>query len=184
MESRGQTTLDFAMGISIFLAVVLFVFTFVPGLLDPFALNSEEDTVLVGQIADRLSKDALGHPEEPYVLDRYCAVAFFNGSKTAPSRCRYEGQTLAAKLDVPDSTNVNVTIESNITIGSTDPDTLCWDEGEKDLVPVANCNPGGADTALTIGESPSAAGTNPATITARRVVALDGEDVTLTVVVW
>lgn len=180
---RGQTTLDFALGISIFLAVILFVFTFVPGLLDPFALNNEEDTVLVGQIADRLSQDALGDPAQPYVLDRSCTVAFFQNGASPPGRCRFSGKTVHERLNVPESKNVNVTIERNATVGSTPPDTLCWDDDDnaKELVPVDD---GGCDTPLTIGDSPSAGGQNPATITARRVVSLNGEDVTMKVVVW
>lgn len=141
MTQRGQTTLDFALGISLFLGVILFIFTFVPGLLDPFALNEEEDTVLVGQVADRLSQDTLGHPENPYVLDRHCTVSFFNKSKTPPDRCRYEGDSLTDRLNVPESTNVNVTIERNITIGSAEPDTLCWDDSKKDLVPPGGLQP-------------------------------------------
>ena len=181
MPMRGQTTLDFAIGISIFLAVMLFVFTFVPGLLDPFALSDEEDTVLVGQIADRLSQDTLGDPAEPYVLDRSCTVAFFNTTgSSAPERCRFDGESLHERLNVPESKNINITIERNVTIGSSPPDTLCWDDADDELVPADD----GCETPLTVGDSPTAGGQNPATITARRVVSLAGEDVTLTVVVW
>lgn len=177
---RGQTTLDFALGISIFIVVILFVFTFVPGLLDPFALNSEEDTVLVGQLADRLAQDTLGDPTEPFILDRSCTVAFF-ANKT-PGRCRYGGDTLHDRLNIPSSQNVNITIERNATVGSSSPDTLCWDDSGKELV--AADNTGACDTELTAGESPRSGGQNPATITARRVVSLAGEDVTMKVVVW
>lgn len=179
---RGQTTLDFALGISIFLAVMLFVFTFVPGLLDPFALSNEDDTVLVGQLADRLSEDTLGHPEEPYILDRPCTVGFFQTPSSPPGRCRYSGNTLHDRLNVPQSTNVNVTIQQNITVGTAGSDILCWDDSAKELVPASSC--GGGDTTLTAGESPTAGGQNPSTITARRVVSLAGEDVMLKVVVW
>ena len=34
--SRGQTTLDFAIGVSVFLIVVAFVLAFVPGMVQPF----------------------------------------------------------------------------------------------------------------------------------------------------
>jgi len=178
---RGQTTLDFALGISIFVVVMLFVFTFVPGLLDPFALSNEEDTVLVGQLADRLSQDTLGDPTEPFVLDRPCTVAFFQTGSSAPSRCRYDGTTVEERLNIPSSQNVNVTIERNATVGSSSPDTLCWDDSAKELVPADDS---ACDTALTAGESPQSGGQNPATITARRVVSLAGEDVTMKVVVW
>lgn len=181
---RGQTTLDFALGISIFLAVILFVFTFVPGLLDPFALNEEEDTVLVGQVADRLSQDTLGDPTKPYILDRHCAVSFFNDSDDAPDRCRYGDGDLHDRLNIPATKELNVTIVRNSTTGSTSADTLCWDESGEELTTVDSCNPGGADTRLSAGDSPTENGRNPSTITARRVVSLNDEDVTLKVVVW
>lgn len=181
---RGQTTLDFALGISIFLAVILFVFTFVPGLLDPFALNDEEETVLVGQVADRLSQDTLGDPAEPYVLDRHCTVAFFNNSTDAPDRCRYGDGVLHDRLNIPETKEVNVTIERNSTVGSTSADILCWNESTQKLASADNCSPNGSDTQLSVGVSPTENGRNPSTITARRVVSLNDEDVTLKVVVW
>lgn len=175
---RGQTTLDFALGVSIFLAVVLFVFAFVPGLLEPFALNSEEDTVLAGQVADRLAQDTLGDPDEPFVLDRHCAVSFFDEEKTPPDRCRYNGDSVNERLDLPETKDVRVTIERNITVGSSAPDTLCWDESAKELVDDGSCT--GDDTELAIGDAVTE---GTATITARRVVSLNGESVTLKVVI-
>jgi hypothetical protein len=177
---RGQTTLDFALGISIFLVVILFVFTFVPGLLDPFALNNEEDTVLVGQVADRLSQDTLGDPTQPYILDRHCTVSFFDDSTDAPDRCRYGDGDLHDRLNIPATKELNVTIERNSTVGSTSTDILCWDENEEELTAADSC----VGTQLSVGASPTANGRNPSTITARRVVSLNDEDVTLKVVVW
>jgi len=174
--------------VSIFLAATLFVFTFVPGLLEPFALDEEENTVLTNRLADRLAKDTLGNSSKPFVLDTPCAVSFFDESKTPPDRCRYDGGTLSERLNVKSTTNVNVTIERNVTVGSAKPDTLCWDgtasDGDSvtnDLIPADDSACDSSDTTLTIGETPSR-GTS--TITARRVVSMDGEAVTLKVVVW
>ncbi len=180
---RGQTTLDFAIGISVFLAVILFVFTFVPGLLEPFALSGEADTVRADQLADRLAEGELGNPQEPYVLDRHCTVSFFDNSSSSPDRCRYEGDNWRDRLDVPDTTRVNVTLERNVTVGAATPDTLCWDESNDDIVTQSNCSPSSGDTRLTIGASLDDAG-DDSTITARRVVTMYGEDMTLKVVVW
>ncbi|WP_302080341.1 DUF7287 family protein [Salinibaculum rarum] len=176
---RGQTTLDFALGISIFLVVIFFVFTFVPGLLDPFALNEEEDTVLVGQIADRLSQDTLGDPAEPYILDRSCTVKFFNNS-TSNSGCGFSGNSTHELLNIPQTKDANVTIERNSTVGSAGTDILCWNATSEKLTSDDSCD----GTKLSLGDSPTANNRNPSTITARRVVSLNGEDVTLKVVVW
>jgi hypothetical protein len=177
---RGQTTLDFAIGISIFLAVILFVFTFVPGLLEPFALSGESETVQANQIADRLAEGQLGDPAEPYVLDTYCTVAFFNGSYDA-DRCRYEGDDIRERLEISETTNVNITLERSATVGSATPDILCWN-GTQNELRTADCS-GSQITNLTTGQPLQDAGDSP-TITARRVVTLAGEDATLKVVVW
>jgi hypothetical protein len=78
---------------------------------------------------------------------------------------------------------VNVTIERNVTVGSAESDTLCWDDSESELVPVDACNTSGGDTPLRVGDSPTEGG-QTSTITARRVVSLNGEQVTMKVVVW
>lgn len=77
-ESRGQTTLDFAIGMSVFLIAVAFVISFVPGLLDPFSGGGTEDTVTANRVATALSEDVLVEDTaEPYVLDRTCTILFF-----------------------------------------------------------------------------------------------------------
>jgi hypothetical protein len=75
---RGQTTLDFAVGVSIFLVVVAFVVAFVPTMLQPFEGSAQEETAAADRIADDLSTDVLvADVADPHVLDRGCVVAFF-----------------------------------------------------------------------------------------------------------
>src|SRR6056297_2400768 len=78
MGTRGQTTLDFSIGISVFLGAIIFIFLFAPGILTPFTVTGQSETVSVDRTADYLAQDALGNPEQPYVLDRGCTVAFFD----------------------------------------------------------------------------------------------------------
>jgi hypothetical protein len=124
--SRGQTTLDFAVGISIFLAIVLFIFLFVPGILTTFTAGSPEETVTVNRVADDLAMGLLGSPAEPNVWDRECAVAFFAG--TSPPGCNYAGSTVTERVGIMDRQRVNITVQGNV---SADPDPgsdrLCWD---------------------------------------------------------
>ena len=75
---RGQTTLDFAVGVSIFLVVVAFVVAFVPTMLEPFEQSAQEETAVADRLADQLATDLLAeNVSEPYVLDRECTVVFF-----------------------------------------------------------------------------------------------------------
>jgi hypothetical protein len=79
-RDRGQTTLDFAIGMSVFLIAVAFVFSFIPGMLQPFTGSNEAKTVVADRVADSLAEGMLGHPTEPYILDSDCTVAFFDPS--------------------------------------------------------------------------------------------------------
>jgi hypothetical protein len=178
---RAQTTLDFAIGIAIFLGVLLFVFSFVPGILAPFELPDDEGPALSDRIGTSLSKGMLGSAEQPHVLDRVCTVEFFNGS--SPSECNYSGTTLEERFNLSSIQHVNVTLEGNVTGAGTQ--QLCWEgeKGDPSVVERGTCDESKAkNVVLTAGDrAPQDRGT---TITTRRVVSLDGESVTLRVVVW
>jgi quinol-cytochrome oxidoreductase complex cytochrome b subunit len=48
----GQTTLDFAVGVSVFRIVVAFVLAFVPTMLQPFDGSSQGETALTDRLAE------------------------------------------------------------------------------------------------------------------------------------
>ena len=184
---RGQTTLDFTIGVSLFLVVMVFVFSFVPGVLGPFVSTDGDHPALADRLADRLAQGQLGSPAEPFVLDRECTVEFFNGSRYedglgSPGECRYDGNGFGERLAVDGGRNVNVTLSGNASAGVDGATTLCWDAGGGDIVQVETPACDGDDVRLTAGGIPPT--DNDATVTARRVVSLAGEDATLEVVVW
>ena len=179
--AKGQTTLDFTIGISVFLVVLIFVFTFIPGLLTPFTTTNEQAPALSDRLADKLSQGMLGDPAEPYVLNTTgsnCAVEFFDLGSSPPTDCRYDGDELYERLNVKKRTNVNVTLEGDVSGGSGST-LLCWNDGSDELAELGSSD---CDIDLVAGDSPPA--DNDATVTARRVVYMDGEDVTMKVVVW
>jgi hypothetical protein len=192
---RAQTTLDFAIGVTVFLAVLIFAFSFVPGILEPFEVGADENSKLSDRIADSLSQERLGSAENPHILDRYCTVTFFDESVDAADECNYQNDSLRDEFDLGQFKHINVTIEGNITDQNTGIEPICWtDEGPVgDAEPgfieenftdgSVDCSPGGSgDVVLTAGETrPEGRDT---TISARRLVLLDGNAVTLTVVVW
>lgn len=181
-QSRGQTTLDFTIGISVFIGAIIFIFLFAPGILTPFTLSGQSDAVTVDRTADYLSQEALGSPEEPYLLDRSCTVSFFNRSAeeapdTGNSNCRYEdtNTNLTAQLGLSSTQTVNVTIVGNLT-GGQELTQLYWDENNRRLAD----NSTAGDVELSIGDDIEQ---RQATTTATRVVRLHGHDVTMRVVV-
>lgn len=76
-EGRGQTTLDFAFGVSVFLLAAIFVLTFVPGMLEPFEESTQEEISAADRIATDLVEETLASPGRPHLLDRECTVIFF-----------------------------------------------------------------------------------------------------------
>lgn len=173
---RGQTTLDFATGVSVFLLVILFVFTFVPGILTPFTQTAQEETVTVNRVADLISKDIVAEPGQPYLLDGRCTAALM--SPGSDPGCDLDGSTLAAKLNLGEFQSVNVTVTGSPGRGGDE--LLCWNTTHGRVV---NASDGGAcETVLRAGETtPDNAGS---VVTARRVVTVGDRIAAMEVRVW
>lgn len=169
---------------------MVFVFSFVPGTLQPFVVSGTDHPVVADRLGDRLAQGQLGHPEEPFVLDNTCAVEFFNESRYedglgSPGECRYDGNALTERAGVTNRTNVNITLEGNTTASVDGSTTLCWDKDpvSATLAQIGSGNCGGSDDVRLAAGSPTPTA-NDVSVTSRRVVSLDGEDVTMKVVVW
>ncbi|MFC6864524.1 hypothetical protein ACFQGE_13790 [Halomicroarcula sp. GCM10025817] len=185
---RGQTTLDFAIGMSLFLAVLIFIFLFVPGLLAPFTAGGQEETVSSNRVADYLAKGALGTPRDPFVLDTQCTILFFD-NQTAADKC---GGDWSGDMPVEETMGLDPARQNlNVTIRGTAPNSgeeeiLCWDEDDNVLVGISHgtcgTTPGDPDVPFTRGDTPPDA--NDATVTALRVASLKGTDVTVYVEMW
>lgn len=157
---RAQTTLDFAVGVSLFLGVVVLAFAFMPSMFAPFETDTGAEFVVADRAADRLSADALvASPTEPSVLDADCTTDFFDADGTAPATCRYDDDAAALlpALGLDGGVRVNVTVRD--------------DAGVRTL--------GG--TRLAAGPSPT---TVDDTVVATRAVLLDDEQNRLYVRVW
>jgi len=153
-ERRGQTTLDFAVGASVFLLATAFVFAFVPGMIQPFA-GQQSHAISADRAAEQLSADLLAHPAEPYVLDASCTKAFFAGSTDVS--CRFDSASPQTALGAPSTLELNISIENSSGTAALD--------GQR----------------LSTGEPlPSDQGVR----TARRTVHLEGAPYTLFVRVW
>ncbi len=175
-RDRGQTTLDFAFGIGLFVLVLAFAFTFVPGMLQPFEQGTDAETVGANRAADTLAEGMLGDPATPYVLETACTVGFFDAG--VPAGCNYDGTTATDRLAIGPFQDVNVTLEGSIS-GSTY-QLLCWNGTALAEVESPDC--GAGDRRLATGE-PIPDGAVP-TVSARRVVSIEGTTAVIRVVVW
>jgi hypothetical protein len=181
-RNRGQTTLDFTIGVTIFVVVLAGVFLFVPGTLEPFEEGGQEDIVTVNRVGDQLTEHLLATPTEPYILDEECAVTFFEDPPSSPSECEYSGGSLQTRIGHGDFQFVNVSIRGSVS-GSSNVEQLCYDSANPDgsrLESGSDCGEP-ADTRLTVGSNPAGV---QSSVTARRVVELDGQEVFLVVKLW
>lgn len=133
---RAQTTIDFAIGISLFLVVAAFVIAFVPTIFTPFETTEGPGTA--DRIATSLATDRLGDPADPYTLNETCTNAFFeqlHSGTDAPGSCLYNttADTTAEVFGLDETRAVNVTIRHangsvvdtgvRLAAGPTPPDT-------------------------------------------------------------
>jgi hypothetical protein len=184
---RGQTTLDFATGMSVFLIILIAVLLFIPGSLEPFTGGNQDDIVTSNRIGDHLSEGLLGDPSNPHVLNTSCTIAFFENRSGG---CRFSEGPLQERIGVADWQLVNVTLQGNLSSDGGREDVLCWDDNGGNPGQLAETgNTGSCDTTFAVGSTPSSSG--EATVTARRVVSINRSagsdekvDVALVVEVW
>lgn len=105
---RGQTTIDFAIGASIFLLAAAFVVAFVPTMLDPY-VGKQDAAIVADRTADRLAGDVLASPDTPYVLDRACTDEFFDADGVA-CRADTDAADLNAAVGAVEWVSLNVTV--------------------------------------------------------------------------
>ena len=179
---RGQTTLDFAVGVSLFVLTLSFVVLFVPGLVGSFTGGVQSDIPTADRVADDLATRTLGSADDPYRLDPTCTREFFETGVTPPAECRFTGTTVEGRVGVLSWRQVNVTISGNVT-GSPAEHVLYWDHSDEAF---AESGDGDYDDTedQRLAAGPSPAGSGGETVSARRVASLDGEDVTIEVVMW
>lgn len=163
-NDRGQTLYDFAIGMTIFLLVVGYVFAFLPGLFSPFTPETDSSAVRADRTADFLTDDLLAETDSDAGLNDTCTEVFFGTNGTAPDDCdRFSGpvdeSTVRDRAALPDTTSVNVTLVRNGSI-VTDSD------GEQ----------------FALGSTPE--GIDGRVIRAVRIVSFDGRDHQFEVRIW
>lgn len=180
-RARGQMTLDFTIGVTIFLIVLAGVFVFVPGTLQPFEEGGQEDLVTVNRVADGLAEQSLTGSTTPYILDANCTVAFFDTATSPSSECGYSGGNLSERVGVSGQQSINVTIRKGVDSGGGTSAPLCYNESQPPGERLNETDCGSEATRLAVGGTSIG---DQSSVTARRVVELDGQDVFLVVVIW
>lgn len=176
---RAQTTLDFMIGMGVFLFAILFLIGVIPSIIDPFS-GGQEAPLVADRVAGEVAEGMLVEPGTSSVLNETCTYAFFNESLGEGTGCAVpfdEQETdLSTRLSIDDRYSLNISIRRNVS-GGADPDILCTN-GDR----VASCGAIGADeTRFTTGPPPAERQTVTAT---QRAGYLDGKDVIVVVKLW
>ncbi|MFB6201995.1 MAG: hypothetical protein ABEI98_08285 [Halorhabdus sp.] len=174
---RGQTNLDFVVGVSLFIVAIVFVWMFLPNLFAPFtASGSHGDTVTADRAANRLASGTPGHGTGPSTVDESCLVAFFDDSYT-DLRCGFDASApIAQRLGLLSNTPVKVTVKSDID-GDGNKSILSWNKNT-----LGNAfTEGSGDVTLVDGGKP---GSSSEIAIVRRAVSIDGQEATIIVKTW
>ena len=116
---RGQTTHDFAIGISIFLLTAVFVVTFVPNVTTPFATGITEIEQEQSQGAARLLVSDLSTSDASTALNTSRTDAFFDQS--------WDDDDLQERLALPSTAKVNITVRATSGDGTIVPELTAGD---------------------------------------------------------
>ncbi len=165
---RGQTTMDFAVGTSVFLLTVIFVVVYAPTLFDPFAGGAGTNLLVADRAATSLTSDFLAaSTAEPGVLSVGCVGTFFDvelHDNASGASCEAEADLEGFdELLSLDGRNADVTIHE-LDASASEPVGPAWADGE-----------------LTRTNDESVPGD---VAVATRTVSIGGEQYRLTVRVW
>ncbi len=199
---RGQTNLDFVIGVSIFVVAVIVAITFVPDLVGGVAGTGQSDGVLADRVASDLANDRLGHPARAGQLRLDCTVSLFSGSMGycglddgvsnnvdppvnvslvyGERACRTGSEVVPANSSDCDTGSGDTRLDRNVRACYDDATgRIVREDGVDDDSSTDHCDPGSSDDVLLLG-GPQPGG-NADTSIARRSVRLDGQRLILEV---
>lgn len=176
-DRRAQTSIDFAIGMAVFVLTLTTVIAFMPTMTQPFT-GGQQNPLMADRLAAQLTDGQLGDPAEPSKLNATCTMYFFNASSDGGICGSFDGaDDVNTKLGIDETVQVNVTIQKNVT-GGPSPDVVCATDGAESFSHLASCS----------GE-PMVEGPSPPTVAgsitiARRYATLNDEAVFVVVKVW
>ncbi|ELZ31412.1 hypothetical protein C474_08922 [Halogeometricum pallidum JCM 14848] len=168
-RNRGQTNLDFLLGIVVFFLALSFVVASAPQLIAQY--DAQETPLVAERVSTTLADSLLVESGAPGALDVECTGAFFAG--VGGAGCPFStGDALADVVGVHETYSVNVSLQWDVT-GDAEPDLLCYNGGD-----VGAC---GTDR-LAVG--PDVPQAHRSAATERRTVLVGDQPAVLEVRVW
>lgn len=191
---RAQSTMDFAVGISLFIVAVASVFILIPGVGGSMAATDPETTPLANRVVSQLVGSTIGTAGPDPRLGLPCTLEFFRATPTGSPSCRFD-QSVAVPDQKDPALLDRLGLHTRQRVGVRlrgDPDgdgsrtVLCWDGDAAQVVAPGDpgCDPGTAsDRRLDITTGPRPDGSRSIAVS-ERVVTLAGTDATLEVHAW
>lgn len=102
-EKRGQTTIDFTVGIVLFISVMGGVFLLLPTVFEPFSTSTTAESIVADQIATQLTTELL-QGSDPASLNAVCTAAFFGQNASLDSECPFTADDSLKTITGLDST--------------------------------------------------------------------------------
>lgn len=173
-SGRGQTNLDFVLGVSIFVIAVVFVWLLVPNLFGTFTTEATHgESLAADRAANRLAMDALANTPGQTEINEECVAAFFDGTASSQG-CGFDNSdSLSDQLGLDSHQSINVTIEfANGTV-------MCWNGPDEEGFSAPPCPSDGQLLARGTQD-----GSNSDVSVAQRVVSIDDQRAVIVVRVW
>lgn len=113
-NDEGQVTIDYLMGITIFIVALFFIFQYSAGLFTPFQSNSDEVTLVADRVATSITEKEIsaGDINTPNLIDGVKTTNYFN---VLSSNYENEVDDLGLRGDYH-RYQLNVTLENNTDI--------------------------------------------------------------------
>lgn len=133
-RDRGQTNIDFVVGIVVFLLAFSFVVAATPQLLAPY--DDQETSVVAERVTSTLADSLLVDGGEPGTLDPTCIDVFFT-SGTCPTATFDPADSPQERVGVEETYRLNVTLQWNVT-GDASQEVLYYDSSDDTVGPTGD----------------------------------------------
>lgn len=130
-SSKGQTTIDYTIGITLFIGVIGGVYLLLPTIFDPLSSSATANAILSDQIATQLTTELL-NAEQPGTLDAVCTTVFFSQNTSLDGDCSFTADdSIETIIGVDRDTDVAITVRELSTesepVGTTQIDGVTYD---------------------------------------------------------
>lgn len=164
--SRGQTTIDYAVGASIFLFVVGGTLLFIPTIFEPLSTSATTDALIADKTATHLAKQLLNSGETTATLDAVCTAAFFGQDTTLDDECSFDASSSTREIvGVSETTDINIILTNPQPASEPSPITQEFEGSDYELKRATDTD-------------------QQNTAVATRIVSLNGNQYRLIVEVW